>query len=412
MIYLVGNPYVPKVLAVGAQLVEAFDVPVRAIWTENANYHQLPEEVRDLAHKIGGEPPLPPMVKVRVGTVPEAIAWATGDVGTNNVAYVHVDVNNPPKPYQVTGLGLFDAVVVGTAEEVLALQEAGYAKPLDTDLLDAVRPFLVQETSIRYIIPFKGRSVEMAGDLVRALKAEMKPCDEIVISDLGSSKRKLVKLHHLASSTGITLVREECELWNMSKARNNGFKAPGQRFDIVCSVDVDLVVPEGFTAEVREKALDKILVPFARTVDGPNRFASGASAIPALWVEEVRGWDEEYEGYGSEDIDLTYRIGELFEQGTVVYSLRGDIVFDHHEHAATSVKEEYGQRNMQRFQDRQNGKLGEVNPHGWGEGSTCYVERGRPRITMWYHHLGNSPSNPAHELSPADIAKPPKGVGF
>jgi hypothetical protein len=411
MIYVVGNPYMPMVLTVAHRLDSSFDIPVRAIWTEDAHYELLPEDVREDAMHFGGEPPLPPMVKVRVGTVQEVVAWIAGDVGTNNVAFVHIDLADPPKPYQVTGLGLFDAVVVSSEAEAEALVAAGYMQPVSIDLFEAVRKFLVRETAVRVIIPIRNRDVGMTRKLVESVKAQMKLCDEVVISDLGSSKNTLWKLHHLATSTGTTLVHEKSQGWNMSRARNNGVKAPGLRFDVVAPLDADLVIPDGYIEEVR-KATDHVLVPYCETPGG-FRIAAGAAAMPREWVVAARGWDEEYEGYGSEDIDMTFRLGEAHAApGSVVYKLRQDIMLKHHDHEPCKGREEYGQKNMQRVNARFQGELSEVNPQGWGEGATCYVERGRTHIAMRYHHVGHAYPNPSDQVPPPNIGKPPEGFGF
>lgn len=405
MIYLIGNPYDPLTLDAAHLLTKGDLGPVRAVWTVNAQRAAFKDPAtRELMMELGGTSPLPPTAKVRSGSLAEVIAWTTTDIGTNNIAYLWLLPNEIIKPYQLPALGLYDAVVVRTKVEAEMLGEAGFAGDVHTEPLAEVVRRLVTgppEPTVRVVIPVKNRPTKMLRELLESLKPQLRPYDEIVVSDLGSSKNKLREIHHLTSVMNLTLVYQRCGEWNIARARNNGMKAPGLPFDVVIPLDVDLIIPPDFVRQLRVPGSIAPAIPLRNGNPAP-----GAGAYPAKAVFEARGWDEAYEGWGSEDIDLLYRLGSEDPAGL----LQKGVELGHHEHDAERPE---WRTNQNRLADRIAGRLDNVvNPNGWGKGAKVYVERGRPRVAMRYYHTGDPSSAKAGQVPPKGVAQPPDGFGF
>lgn len=104
------------------------------------------------------------------------------------------------------------------------------------------------------------------------------------------------------------------EVWNMSLARNVAIqRAYEEGFDYIAFHDVDIQAHPGYWGEVKHhlaKSADNVVVPkFVGEPSGIVGIASGNIAIGVKKALEIDGYDENYVGGGSEDIDFLFRLG-------------------------------------------------------------------------------------------------------
>jgi hypothetical protein len=237
---------------------------------------------------------------------------------------------------------------------------------------------------IAFIIPVRDVEAGLLEETLSVLMAQLAPGDEVVLSAQGSSDGE--RLRRLAIKHGTTLVVDDYfGVWNIARARNAGFLALRSLVTMapryVVALDADLRLPEGWLARARDIVQQQnarettIFIPLAEDETG-QRKASGAALLPRGFVESARGWDEEYLGYGAEDLDLIHRLRTGLGAGLVVLTADDLAPLQHVAHPPRRERAEYGPAGDNRLAARIRGTLtGPVNmaPGAWRSSTTTAV---------------------------------------
>lgn len=230
------------------------------------------------------------------------------------------------------------------------------------------------EPLLSVIIPHRDSPVEWVEDVVARAKPQLRMLDELIISTQTDDEVVLLALEALSGEYGATLVVDETPgpVWSIARARNGGLWAC-ETGTYVLTLDCDIAVPEDYLDLVRawlaehpEKGIAPEVVQLERymsrdetlpTGGAPKRNGTGLSVLPRAYVLELGGWDEGYVGYGSEDIDLLWRLRKI--KGYEAEPVEGIRVF-HQPHAEAADKALHGPRNMARLNNKLADGFGEV----------------------------------------------------
>jgi hypothetical protein len=140
------------------------------------------------------------------------------------------------------------------------------------------------------------------------------------------------------------------EDWNMSLARNCGIRrAKEGGFDYVAFHDIDAKVPEGYWEVIKSllaTSSDNVVVPkFVGEPSGVGGTASGNIALCVDKALEINGYDENYVGGGSEDIDFLFRL----TRDTIAFEVVPDCPpIIHYDHAPRPGREKWDKTNEER----------------------------------------------------------------
>lgn len=214
--------------------------------------------------------------------------------------------------------------------------------------------------------------------------------EPVVVVDLGSEPATLAQVVALCARHGASLVVHPHEPWSRSLALNVGARyLAGTGIDYLVTTDADMLFSEEWRAVAeRYAAPDRYMMTRSRdlppgwvpseriTSDGllqastlhPPVGMGAASVIPVAWFVKVRGYEEAYEVWSSEDNDLAARA--TWDGLTVAFMPPEEAVVAHQWHRrdwATDEDWAQIQRNRailkQRLTDR--GPI-VANPDGWG----------------------------------------------
>jgi glycosyltransferase involved in cell wall biosynthesis len=180
--------------------------------------------------------------------------------------------------------------------------------------------------------------------ILEALMPQLRRHDEVIVVDDHSARN--VPAPKWASRTRLTLMRRDGRSPNRAGARNDGWKAA--HGDVVVFLDGDMVPSPGFVGALtrlhsehrgvaiksprmsltrsqqkrgKRPCLHDVATP-ERWIEGPRPAwrprcartshwylaASNALSVERRFVERIGGWDEEYRGWGEEDMDFAYRL--------------------------------------------------------------------------------------------------------
>lgn len=253
---------------------------------------------------------------------------------------------------------------------------------------------VIPPPSMLVIIPFKDRDVSTLEVVIRAVVPQLGPMDDLIVSDQGSTDACFAEVVDVCTRFGVSLASDDVPtgtFWNISRARNVGLRESIET-DWVMSLDADIVLPPGFFAALKQAIvldpdqgysplIDESLdvLPRWQRIEsqGKGRIGSGISALPRKLVEQERGWDELFLGYGSEDIDLLLRLRNKYQFNSVAWECPAGRPI-HFAHASVQYKEAYGKRNLLMVQPRMRGKGSvEVNLSGWGEHGVLVLLNGK-----------------------------------
>lgn len=126
---------------------------------------------------------------------------------------------------------------------------------------------------------------------------------ELIVVDYGcpDGTAQWVKCLKHPNITAIEVL-SNVEYFNLSRARNIGAVHAGGKFLAFCDADV---YPNGPWLQTIVEATDAPGVSMCRPKW--KRGGCGICCIPAATFKEIRGFDESFEGWGWEDIDLKSR---------------------------------------------------------------------------------------------------------
>lgn len=218
-------------------------------------------------------------------------------------------------------------------------------------------------TTFGLVVPWRPRGYRGDRRLLRqtleSIAPQLSPGDTLILSAqvraIPSPPFELPEAVHLV------LDPEPPARWNIARARNRGLVEAlrlSGGLDYLWPVDADLTLPPGALARAREVVSEhpgSAWAPIVRDAvrdAGPEpartRIGSGVAFLPVSLLVEANGWAEAFEGYGSEDIDLFYRLDAL-HPGYRVEPWRDGPVLEHTPHPPQSDKVLCGRANMERL---------------------------------------------------------------
>jgi glycosyltransferase involved in cell wall biosynthesis len=188
---------------------------------------------------------------------------------------------------------------------------------------------------VSVVVPLRDRAGVRLSNCLASLRWQQSPPRddvEIVLSDYGSAEPFRTDVAALASAHGAAHRYTDARgLWNRSAALNCGIRAAHGRW-VLCT-DSDMIFAPNFLATLLavQAEHDERALCLCRSSDLPPGAAEGAVAeadLPALrgraalrptygkggcqfarrsWFEDVRGYDEGYQWWGWEDLDMAHR---------------------------------------------------------------------------------------------------------
>jgi hypothetical protein len=196
---------------------------------------------------------------------------------------------------------------------------------------------LIEQRDITFVIPHKNRGAEEVQATLDTLLPQMGKQDDVLVSDQGTEGFGVL---------GVRIIRDPNppDVWNISRARNLGLAEVKTKH--VMFLDCDINLPDGFVSKAREWLAAHPYEGLSPMVEGRGP-GSGISILPVEEVREAGGFDESFEGYGSEDIDLFMH---LREKGIEVRAKGPSVI--HRDHPPSPHRETYGRKNMQKLAER------------------------------------------------------------
>jgi hypothetical protein len=234
-----------------------------------------------------------------------------------------------------------------------------------------------------FVVPHRGRGPQAVERCLRQLRAMggLEPQDRIVVADQAVES----ELEEVCREYGATLVvdTEPPPSWNPARCRNQGVKAFPSA-DYYAPVDVDCLVPEFYAIRIREELSYEPWAPLTPSVQfgtedltlgevpwhgewplgGKLAPAAGMTVYPRHIWWDASGMDEGFTEWGSEDMDLLWRI----RAAGIDSRLIEELVVYHCLHELNPAKEASGKRNLERLNKRMAGEVGAANLEGWGIG--------------------------------------------
>jgi hypothetical protein len=226
--------------------------------------------------------------------------------------------------------------------------------------------------SIAFVIPHKNLGSAALEPTVYQLKRQLGEADRIIVVDQMSDHGVLNELSEWACVEGLSLVTGRPEtnatVWNMAAARNAGaLAAEACGMEAVMYVDGDILLPQGYTETIRRELAAVSGLPVVPLVqDGerpvtreeledtgippvhvPLRPGAGICAVSLTTWLSVGGFDDTFQGYGSEDIDFLYRVKQQTRRS---HSTVTHPPYPYHQpHPDAEDKEEHVEENAQRM---------------------------------------------------------------
>lgn len=182
------------------------------------------------------------------------------------------------------------------------------------------------------LVPVRNRAGIRLANLLASLEQQSACRDmRVLVIDYGSAEDEAREIARLAAASGAGLVRIEADEWNKAAALNAGLRRVLTKF--VLAVDVDLLFEPRYVERSLSLLRDdprRIVVSAMRDLpdieletvsrqsfgelgmQARNRFDAkyhpSIVAVHRLAIADIGGYDEEYRGWGVEDVDLFTRL--------------------------------------------------------------------------------------------------------
>lgn len=252
--------------------------------------------------------------------------------------------------------------------------------------------------SITVVIGIRNRSDYRLRNALWSIRHQSHPPElvKIVVVDYGSSPEHTQEAQRLCENFGAAFWRvSNAKIWSKPKCLNLAIKQVETKF--LLSSDVDVIFPDNYIAAaiaalksrplaviysrmldlapdsvelMQRLASDDLPIPFPELIAatnprGPGCENAGINASYTFFYQLIRGYDEFFEGWGSEDNDLQTRFHQL---GLDILSIYPDAVYLHQWHPkGEGVGDFHGSaRRNKEYLEKQRSIF--RNRTGWGEG--------------------------------------------
>lgn len=161
---------------------------------------------------------------------------------------------------------------------------------------------------------------------------------------------------------------DDAPIFNLSHARNLGAKAAPPETEVLIFLDADSVPQPGW--------LDAVSVPITLGDFGLVHCGPGSCGVRKSLYEEVRGYDESFEGWGDESHDFWRRCEAIEPATTYTRNLLEVLGHSDKERTKHYIEQDIKKNQQNSSQHRRNKKR-KVNPGGFGKHSHRADPEGR-----------------------------------
>lgn len=159
---------------------------------------------------------------------------------------------------------------------------------------------------ISYCTTLKDRIEHLVQTLPKTVAA-MTPTDELIIMDYGSASPDVVRARVKEVAAGdrrVFLYRYETRYWRVAHAKNITHRMGINH--ILCNLDADNWITEGFSEYLRENVNDDLIVAARPRIDRRSG-SDGRIALTDSLFNRIGGYDERMEVWGCDATDLKCR---------------------------------------------------------------------------------------------------------
>ncbi|MCB0338747.1 MAG: glycosyltransferase family 2 protein [Bdellovibrionales bacterium] len=272
-----------------------------------------------------------------------------------------------------------------------AIKHRGDLKKLESTNFRAPEFFFKSaqpQQHISVVVPIRNVAFDRVQRCIESIREYQSPkSTHIVISDYGSHDLNLHALRTLASKNNAVLIESETRRnWSRARALNIGIRACTTPW--VMFTDADMIFSPELIPMWREyhaKLGDKYIylaqckkLPPTPNIPSPWKATyydsisakgrlfdtyghGGCQIVNRNWLRKVRGFNEQYEVWGAEDVDLTFR-AEMDGIKTI-WMQPGKLLHQWH---IKAVPEDWKNQNRETFNQMQRTPVLIVNDHEWG----------------------------------------------
>lgn len=240
---------------------------------------------------------------------------------------------------------------------------------------------MVKQVSLGVIITNRDRVEPMERCFQWLEKQRFRP-SWIILSDLGSSAKNAKRLKALCSRYGATYLRiEHSGPWIKGLAFNTALKRSPPASHVI-NLDADIILHpdtlQRMATELRTHGAVVVIPgelrpPFRSMVDAVRRSRmrdewslGGCVAYPKDWLLETRGIDEEFVGWGNQDVEIWDRAQQAMS--VLKIQKRGYAFHLSHTPQISFYDQKNKQKNLVRRVEHWKKRVRTANPKGFGEG--------------------------------------------
>ncbi|MCB0340044.1 MAG: glycosyltransferase family 2 protein, partial [Bdellovibrionales bacterium] len=244
------------------------------------------------------------------------------------------------------------------------------------------------EDHLSVVVPIRNVDFGRLERCIESIREYQSPSStHIVISDYGSHENHLPALRDLAKRCNATLIESQTRRnWSRARALNIGIRACTTPW--IMFTDADMIFsPEliPMWREYHSKLGDQYIylaqcrklppipqIPkpwkaeYYDSIGGQGRLFEtyghgGCQVVSRKWLRKVRGFNEQYEVWGAEDVDLTFRAS--LDGISTVWMQPGRLLHQWH---IKAVPEDWKNQNRNTFKEMQRCPTLIVNDDEWG----------------------------------------------
>lgn len=287
-------------------------------------------------------------------------------------------------PYKFTRRhGLFNTLLFAPIRRILLAEEVKRTKHTPD--------------SITIVIGIRNRNDHRLRNALWSIANQNHPkqLTKIIVVDYGSNEEQLTAAIDLCNKFNAEIIFLTASTWNKSKCLNYAIKRANTKF--ILSTDADVILPLNYISEmiaslkahplsaIYSRMMDlpdsktdelrlisemNLPVPFESlfhdtVARGPGHENAGINGTYTAFYQYIRGYDELYEGWGSEDNDLMSRFIRL---GLDIISISKKASYLHQWHPKGEGIPYFGESAKRNREYYQHMKSIRRNKSGWGNG--------------------------------------------